>query len=68
LIAGPPPGEGRPCGDAGVNQGCLQVLPGGKYWTTARMPASRSLRSRPAASLRELISTVTVPSSFALTA
>src|SRR5262249_25018031 len=42
-----------PCScDTGVNQGCLQVLPGGRYWTTARMPTSRSLLSRPAASSR----------------
>ena len=51
-----------------VGHGCLQALPGGRYCTTARMPASRSLRSSPAASLRELISTVTVPSSFLVTA
>jgi hypothetical protein len=69
LIAGPPPGEpGPPGGPAGVNQESLQALPGGRYWTTAGTPASSSSRCRPAASDSELISTVTVPSSFVLTA
>src|SRR5919198_950550 len=45
--------------DAGVNQGCLQAFPGGRYWTTAGIPASRSFASSPDASSSELISTVT---------